>query len=39
MTASNGKNTPVLELRGVRKSYSGDVAVENVDLDCATRSS
>src|SRR5271167_290025 len=33
MTASNGNNTPVLELKGVRKSYGGDVAVENVDLE------
>jgi putative spermidine/putrescine transport system ATP-binding protein len=33
MTASNGMNAPVLELKGVRKSYSGDVAVESIDLE------
>jgi putative spermidine/putrescine transport system ATP-binding protein len=33
MTASNGMNGLVLELSGVRKSYGGDVAVENVDLE------
>ena len=33
MRASNGMNAPVLQLSGVRKSYGGDVAVENVDLE------
>src|ERR1700704_2461478 len=33
MTGSSGINAPVLELRGVRKSYGGEVAVENVDLE------
>jgi putative spermidine/putrescine transport system ATP-binding protein len=33
MTASNGKNPPVLELKGVRKNYGGDIAVQNVDLE------
>ena len=31
--ATSGMKEPVLELSGVRKTYGGDVAVENVDLE------